>query len=414
MSARKRLVGLSGQLGTDSLSAVRERAAASFAENGFPTRRMEDWKYTDLSIAREISEQALNAGDGENASAVQAPDDIDAYWLPIANGQPVVTDFPAIPGVTIKLLSESDLDLRFDLPLADLNLALLSDGIHLQIDKNAKLDKPIGLLFVDHSGGQALVSQGRVVVNVGRHAEVEFVELHLSSGDAPQYANIFVDVSLADSARVNYARLQLRDWQSVQTSHLAVELGRHAHFEHFAVDIGGVLVRNDVKVDIVEPGASVALNGLYLSDQGQHVDNHLRVDHRVGPAISHQEYRGIVKGHAVWNGKAIVHKGADGTDANQTNHNLLVADTASVDTKPELEIYAEDVKCSHGTTVGQLDDDGIFYLRTRCLSEDQARKIMTHAFANAVVQRCPVAACQTWVGDRVNAALDALVGEHQG
>ncbi len=408
MSARKRLAGLSSELESDSLSAVREKAAESFRKNGFPTTAMEDWKYTDLKIAREISEQAANAGDGESAVAVQAPDDIDAYWFPISNGQPVTSDFPEIPGVTVQLLSEADLDLRFDLPLADLNLALLSDGIYLKIEKGTSLDKPIGLLFVDHAGGRPLVSQGRVVIDVEPQASVDIVEMHLSNGDVPQYANVFIDLNLAETARANYARFQLRDWQSVQTARLSVTAAKDAVFRHLAIDVGGVLVRNDLAIDITGPGADVSFNGLYLADRGQHVDNHTRVDHRVGPATSQQEYRGIVKGHAVWNGKAVVYEGADGTDADQANHNLLISETSSVDTKPELEIYAEDVKCSHGTTVGQLDDSALFYLRTRCLSEEQAKKIMTHAFANAIVERCPVEACKDWAADRVDAALNAL------
>ena len=136
--------------------------------------------------------------------------------------------------------------------------------------------------------------------------------------------------------------------------------------------------------------------GLYLAGDGQHVDNHTRVDHRVGPATSRQEYRGILNGkcRCVWNGKAIVHEGADGTDADQTNHNLLLSAQAEIDAKPELEIYTDDVKCSHGTTVGQLDETALFYLRTRGLDRQHATEVMTHAFAAGLVSRIPVAAAQ--------------------
>ena len=195
----------------------------------------------------------------------------------------------------------------------------------------------------------------------------------------------------------------------MQTAHLKVTTGRDATLRHFALDTGGRLVRNDLVIDIAKTGADVVFNGLYLADKGQHVDNHTRVEHRVGPARSNQEYRGIVKGRAVWNGKAIVHEGADGTDAQQANHNLLLSQRAEIDAKPELEIYAEDVKCSHGTTVGQLDESAVFYLRTRCLDAEQARRLMTHAFAMGVASRCPIDACAAWVESRVESALNALI-----
>ena len=176
-------------------------------------------------------------------------------------------------------------------------------------------------------------------------------------------------------------------------------------------DLGGGLVRNDVDIDLGEPGADAVFNGLYLAGDGQHIDNHTRVDHRVGPATSSQEYRGILNGHCrcVWNGKAIVHKGADGTNANQANHNLLLSDKAEIDAKPELEIYADDVKCSHGTTVGQLDETALFYLRTRGLDERQARTVLTRAFAADLVGRAPIDAAKELIASMVEARLTNLI-----
>jgi Fe-S cluster assembly protein SufD len=174
-------------------------------------------------------------------------------------------------------------------------------------------------------------------------------------------------------------------------------------------DLGGGLVRNDVDIDINEAGADATFNGLFLAGDGQHIDNHTRVEHRVGPASSSQEYRGILNGRCrcVWNGKAIVHKGADGTDANQANHNLLLSDHAEIDAKPELEIYADDVKCSHGTTVGQLDETALFYLRSRGINKRQATQILTHAFAADLVARAPVATAK----DAITALVEKRLGE---
>ena len=176
-------------------------------------------------------------------------------------------------------------------------------------------------------------------------------------------------------------------------------------------DLGGGLIRNDVDIDLSEPGADVAFDGLYLAGDGQHIDNHTRVDHRVGPATSTQEYRGILNGNCrcVWNGKAIVHQGADGTDASQANHNLLLSNQAEIDAKPELEIYAEDVKCSHGTTVGQLDDTALFYLRSRGLDKRHAIQVLTHAFAADIVLRSPVVAAKGAISNIVEDRLAELV-----
>jgi Fe-S cluster assembly protein SufD len=176
-------------------------------------------------------------------------------------------------------------------------------------------------------------------------------------------------------------------------------------------DLGGRLVRNDVEINMAEPGAEVDIVGLYVAGEGQHIDNHIRVDHRVGPTTSSQEYRGILNGNCrcVWNGKAIVHEGADGTDASQANHNLLLSDKAEIDTKPELEIYADDVKCCHGTTVGQLDEAALFYLRTRGLNKRRATEILTHAFAVDIVGRAPVSAARDAIASMVESRLEELV-----
>ena len=167
--------------------------------------------------------------------------------------------------------------------------------------------------------------------------------------------------------------------EHIGTNRLIAQLQAESVFSHNAFDFGGALTRNDVIARISGPGASVNLHGLYLASGEQHIDNHTRVEHRVGPAVSEEVYRGILNGRArgVFNGQAIVFEGADGTDANQANHNLLLSDKAEIDTKPELEIYADDVKCSHGATVGQLDEESLFYLRSRGLDSAEATQLLT-------------------------------------
>ncbi len=199
--------------------------------------------------------------------------------------------------------------------------------------------------------------------------------------------------------------------QYKQIGKLIAGLQQDAVLDYASFDFGGSLVRNDVAIDMMQPGAAAKLHGLYLAGAKQHIDNHTRVDHRVGPSVSREEYRGILNGRArcVFNGKAIVHKGADGTDAEQSNHNLLLSDTAEIDTKPELEIYADDVKCAHGATVGQLDKSALFYLRTRGLDQDEAARLLTRAFAARILTASPIEATHAYIARKTDRRLDALI-----
>ena len=204
--------------------------------------------------------------------------------------------------------------------------------------------------------------------------------------------------------------LQDRDLAHSQTARLNVALAQDSSLHHSGIDLGSRMARNDLQVDLVGKGASATFDGLYIAGNGQHLDNHTRVDHRIGPAVSRQEYRGVLGGRsrAVWNGKAIVHKGADGTDAEQANHNLLLSDQAEIDAKPELEIYADEVKCAHGTTVGQLDEAALFYLRSRGIDRERAQRILTRAFAASIVAKSPITALHDWIGDKVERRLQQM------
>jgi Fe-S cluster assembly protein SufD len=237
-----------------------------------------------------------------------------------------------------------------------------------------------------------------------------FIEYHSSSGEAEHYSNAHINVSIGKNARIDYVRLQNRDRRHSQTQRLNVQLGDGSAIRHFSLDLGGALTRSDLKIDIAGTDASAIFDGLYISGDKQHIDNHTRVDHRIGPATSRQEYRGILDGRSrcVWNGKAIVHAGADGSDAEQANHNLLLSEHSEINAKPELEIYADEVKCSHGTTVGQLDDDALFYLRTRGLDRQRAERVLTRAFASSVVEKSPIPQLHALISSLVEQRLAEL------
>jgi len=382
-------------LSTEELQAIVGR---------LPTTHDEDWRYTDLARARDIASRWIDAG-GRTVAAEIADDvasitgSIDATWFVIANGELQSLDNPA--GVSAERL---DAPTATDSALAELNAALLVDGLRIRIEES--LEKPVGLLLIDGSA-DASISQACIEVEFATHAAGQVIEYHTSLGDADQYANTVVTINVGDNADARHVRIQNRALDHIQTGHTTVRLGRDSRFTSASFDFGGGLVRNDITIDIAEPGAEVAFDGLYLAGEGQHIDNHTRVDHRVGPATSKQEYRGILNGkcRCVWNGKAIVHEGADGTDADQANHNLLLSEKAEIDAKPELEIYTDDVKCSHGTTVGQLDENSLFYLRTRGLDRQHAKQVLTHAFAAGLVSRIPVDAAKDAVAALVEARL---------
>ena len=283
-----------------------------------PTTRNEDWKYTDLAAAREISSRWLAAGC--ESLPLELRDEvetitgaIDADWIIIANGE--LQD-----PVDVSAASRLDGAPSPGTALAELNAALLKDGLRIRLE--GKRSKPIGFLVIDGTR-DASVSQAYVDIEFAPGASAEIVEYHASKGNAEQYANTIVSVTIGDAAAARHLRVQNRAAHHVQTGRTSVTVGRDARYSLSGFDLGGSLVRNDILIDISAPGAEVSFDGLYLAGEGQHIDNHTRVDHRVGPAQSRQEYRGILNGRCrcVWNGKAIVHEGADGTDADQANHN---------------------------------------------------------------------------------------------
>jgi len=405
------------KLPNDALTVMRKAALANLDEHGLPTVRDEDWKYTDLDSAIDISNRWLAAGaasatsDSLAESIQSIVDSVVANWLVIANGEIDVTHFAATNGIEIERYSESAAPFSMDRPLADLNAALLHDGLRVQI--TAATEQPLGILIIDEANAGAAVSQASVKIEVAPGCDAEIVEYQSSAGDDDHYGNSVIALQVGQAATANYVRIQDRRIGHVQTGRLSVSMGKNSQLKMVSYDIGGGLIRNDLDVELGEPGSAATFDGLYLAGDGQHIDNHTRVDHRVGPALSSEEYRGILNGRcrAIWNGKAVVHEGADGTDASQENHNLLLSEHAEIDAKPELEIYADDVKCSHGTTVGQLDETALYYLCTRGLDKRVATQVLTHAFAADLVRRAPVAAAVDAITSLVESRLADLIGE---
>lgn len=416
-----------GALPVNPLTPIREQALLRFAALGLPTTRDEDWRYTSLESVATIGNRwlsALPANDSDltasSAAAGAVRQGIDAYWIEFRAGRltaesRTVVDELRQYGIELQRLSEGELaqGMHTDDALSSLNAALMVDPIRITVAKDAACDKPLAFLFADEAAGAAASSQARILIDVEDGASAEFLEVHVSSGSGEYFSNLVTELNIGANATVRYLKLQDSAGPHTQVGRLQARLQGNSKLSHFSLDLGASLVRNDCVLLLEGAGADASTTGLYLATGKQHIDNHIHADHIVGPASSQQVYRGIANGRArcVFNGKAIVREGADGTDAVQSNHNLLLSDRAEIDTKPELEIYADDVKCAHGATIGQLDERAIFYLRSRGLDRDQAAQVLTRAFANQVITDLPIAAARDYVEAIVDRKLDALVGE---
>ncbi len=408
----------------DSL-ALREAARAAFAAAGLPTPRRETWRYTDLKplaersfdlVPRPPESDALRAAQQMLAAQSFAPDDSRLVFV---DGHPVA----ALGRVAHRSLQIADLQTRWrtldptdrgkistaDHPLAALNTAYTQTGSWLRVPEGLRIDEPVHIVFIA-SGVPDLAPQPRLLLDLERGAELLVVQHFLDAGQPSGWVNSVTEIHQAEDSRLTLYRLQQHAATHTHTALLAVELAARATASIGLVDLGGRLIRNDVDVKLREAGAAIELFGVFLAGAGQHVDDHTLIDHLAPDTRSDEAFRGIIghRGRGVFNGKVVVHRGAQRIDARQRNDNLLLSDQAEIDAKPELEIYADDVKCSHGSTVGELDAEHLFYLRSRGVDEATAREILTVAFASAVLERIAIPALRERIIALVTARLRAL------
>lgn len=401
-SALTRLQATFAQQG-DAALLVRQQAFAQFLQRGFPTPRDELWKYTNLRRL-EAREFALGRAD--------APIDLSSYTAqPLAHQLTFVDGWfraelstvPNLPGLRIasfKQLSSTELEQTLAIPnedhgqLSALNTALAQDGALIEIAANTAIATPISLSFIWSDQQQSLMANPRLVVRAGAHSQVCLVEQYQGQGAIAHFNNALTQLQLAEGARVEHCRIQNENTQSFHLGLLHAELGAQSTLTSHQINFGAALARVEINVFLNGANANVNLNGLQFATGAQHHDTHTRVEHSVPHTASREDYRGIAdqRGRVVFNGKVVVREKAVKTDAQQSSRNLLLASTAEIDTKPELEIYNDDVKCAHGATVGQLDANALFYLRSRGLDAEQARALLTHAFADHIVAQLPVAA----------------------
>ena len=393
---------------------LRAAGAEQFARLGFPGLRQEAWRYTNVAPiagggfapATETSSQAADA----EAGALLAPYRFDGgCHLAFVDGRfsaehSQLAELPA--GVVACSLAEAlermpekveaylGRHARIDEhPFVALNGAFLSDGGFVYVPRGVLVERPIHLLFLAASPRVAAYPRCLVVAAEGSQCTV--VETYLSrEHEEGTFTCPVTEVVLGPSTLVDHYKVQR---ESTRAFHVATQqsyLERNATFRSHSISLGGRLVRNDVNSVLDGEGVDCTLNGLYLVAGRQQVDNHMRVDHARPHGNSHELYKGILDGHgrAVFNGLIHVHPDAQKTDAKQTNRNLLLSPGALANSNPQLEIFADDVRCTHGSTVGQLDEDAVFYLRSRGISADAARSLLTYAFASELVEKIKVEA----------------------
>jgi Fe-S cluster assembly protein SufD len=340
------------------LQEIRTAAFLRFTELGFPTTHNEEWRFTNVApIAR-------------------------------TNFRNVLTPASEIPQAARKHLAQHA---STDNPFVALNTAFIGGVTVHQIPAGAVIEQPIEINH--HVAGQAgpPAFHPRRLIVVGADAHCTIVESY--SGEGKYFTNAVTEIVAGDRSVVDHYKIQREDASAFHIATLQVQLGRSANFATHSISLGGALVRNDVNV-VLSDGTDATVNGLYIVNGTQHVDNHTSIDHAKPHGTSHEMYKGILDGHAsaVFNGRIIVRKDAQKTDSKQTNKNLVLSDDAVIDTKPELQILADDVRCTHGATIGQLDAESMFYLQSRGIGKEQARSLLTYAFAQDVIDRIQVPA----------------------
>jgi Fe-S cluster assembly protein SufD len=385
------------------LREIRREAMRRFETEGFPTMKNEDWHFT--SVAPIAEKQFAPARDGSPVSAdVLARFSHGQDWQTVVfvNGR-LVADEETLPdGLTVSGLAdslESDtgvLERHFGkLATLDagaftaLNTALARDGIVIRIAPNAVIPKPIHLLFISDTSAEGSAIHTRNLVFADKHSECTLIESHVAVGATSYFTNAVSEVFVGEGARLGHYKLQTESREAFHVGTTQVHQARNSRYESFSFATGGRLSRTNVYTTLAGDAAEAVLNGLYMVDGNQHVDHQTRIEHVAPNCPSHELYKGILDGrsHGVFNGKVYVHPEAQKTDGKQSNNNLLLSDQAKVDTKPQLEIFADDVKCTHGATVGRLDENALFYMRSRGIGMSQARRLLTSAFAADVLEK---------------------------
>lgn len=418
------------QAGTaeDWLESSRLRAIAAFQALGFPTRNHEDWKYTSLTewhahefVYHERPYTQAKVSVGQLVPYIVDP---DCYRIVLVNGQwyeefSHLSDLPTgLEVLPLATLLHSPLDAvvksclekssqQFSDAFTALNQAMLRDGVFIRLHDDVQLQKPIQICHIAVRVDGAPVNHTRQLILAGVNSQAQIIESFIGLQEDCYFTNSITDIHCAENAFIEHVKLQQ---ESLQAFHVGTVRGyqdRDSTIHSYSLALGGKLVRSDTQIAMNNTGTHCRLEGLFMASGKQHIDHHTAVDHRYPHGSSDQHYRGILdqQAHAVFNGKVVVHPQAYATLAHQQNRNLLLSEGAQMNSKPELEIYADDVKCSHGATVGQLDEKQLFYLQTKGIQYPTAWNLLTYAFASTMISRLPSLALHQYAQNALLARL---------
>lgn len=408
------------------LGELRDANLAHFAQLGIPTRKNEQWKYTNVKPVVEkdywqsaTPEHSISAKD----LAAFELHGLESNRLVFINGYYAadLSSGTGADGLIVESLAEA-LNRRPSLlqnylgilsheassPFSAINTGLADQGAVIHVDDERIIKNPVHVLFINIDQPARFGSHPRLLVIAGKNSRLDVIE-HYGSLDAAGelLSNTVTEVFLAEGSQCRYSKLLRENGEAVNIGSTYVYQAANSDFESHAVCLGGSLVRNDLHIRLAEAGAACRLHGVYLARDRQHVDNHTVIEHIAPHCSSREYYKGLItdRAHAVFNGRIHIHPGAQQSDAELRNKNLLLSAMAEIDTKPELEIYADDVKCSHGATVGELDPQEIFYLQSRGIGSEQARSMLSLAFINEMIEQLPYAELREKVGAIIEAGL---------
>jgi Fe-S cluster assembly protein SufD len=412
------------------LHALRERGFARFCEAGFPTTRNEDWRFTNVNAMAQtpfqLARDARRSGAvyGETLEACRIPG--AACQLVFVNGRfaPKLSELGNLPpgvraGSLAEAIAQEGASLEAHLgryvnmdrdAFCALNTAFIEDGAYVYLPRRTVLEAPICFLFISIPSDEPEMSNPRNLIVAEDATEASIVEDYVSLGSGVFFSNVVTELVAGEDAVISHYLIERDDRQAYNVSTLRTQQARSANVSSHSVLLGGGLVRNNVHPVLAGEGGECLINGLFIGNGRQHMDNYMLVEHASPHCSSRQFYNGILDGHShgVFHGRIIVHKDAQKTDAKQTNRNLLLSDDAQIDTKPQLEIYADDVKCTHGATIGQVDENALFYLRSRGIEETSARELLLLAFANECLDRMKCQPVREYLRDLVQGWLPGI------
>ncbi|MDQ3321868.1 MAG: Fe-S cluster assembly protein SufD [Acidobacteriota bacterium] len=406
------------------LKMLRENAFEYFTENGFPTVKNEAWKYTNVApISQE--DFSFDAGiiDAEN---------LKKFTYAESNGSQLVCvdgklnrESSVLPqDLTLLSFDEAFQNEKFAQIIKEklakaiaydsngftaLNTAFLENGTFLYLPKEAKIDAPVHLLYVSTENK---ASFPRVLIVAESFAEATIIESYTRAAETKYLTNAVVEIFLADEAKLKHFRVQRESHEAFHTGATAAEINRGSVYDSTNINLGGKLSRHDIRVRFNAEAGEAFVDGLYMLNENQHHDTHSIIDHALPNCNSHQNYKGVLndKSRGVFNGIVFVRENASGTDAKQSNKNLLLSNDARIDTKPQLEIFNDDVKCAHGATVGQLEEEELFYLLSRGLSENMARNLLTYGFAEEIINKIEIESIKKELDEAVLNRLNVNLG----